>query len=468
MRGAPSLRSRLFVLILSPLVLMALLLGYWRYSVAQDTAQELYDRSLMSAALAISRDVAVSGGDSLSVSTRDLIRDTSGGEVFYHATGPGGIYVTGYAYPPASPPAAQADRYVPRYFEALYREEPVRVLSMTERVTFETMTGDATVTVWQRLSDREAFAAGLAARAFGLIAALLITLALVVWFGVQRGLRPLTELQDAIAARSPDDLSRIQRAVPVETQGILKTLNRLFDQIESSMNAYQVFISDAAHQLRNPTAAVKSMAEALRDARTEKDREIRMAALTDAVNDSVRVADQLLSLDRLQHSKAGERAEDLDLNALTEDICAAIGASILSRDVEFELRAAPQLLPVRGDKVFIGEAIKNLIDNALKHGGPDLRSICVETAQEDDFASVTVSDDGRDLSPADAVKVFSRFGQKEPTSGSGLGLAIAVSVAEHHGGNLRINEVESGASLTLLLPLVPVTSAAGRCQRKLG
>lgn len=453
MPRTPSLRVRLFVLILGPLVLMAILLGYWRYTVAQDTAQELYDRSLMSAALAISRDVAVSGGDSLSISTRDLIRDVSGGEVFYHATGPGGIYVTGYAYPPASPPAAQADRYAPRFFEAVYRDEPVRVLSMTERVTFETMTGDSTVTVWQRLSDREAFAAGLAARAFGLIAALLITLALVVWFGVQRGLRPLTELQDAIAARSPDDLSRIKRAVPVETQGILQTLNRLFGQVESSMNAYQVFISDAAHQLRNPAAAVKSMTEALRDARTEKDREIRIAALTDAVNDSVRVADQLLSLDRLQHSKAGERAKDLDLNALTEEICAAIGASILSRDVDFELRAATQMLPVRGDKVFISEAIKNLIDNALKHGGPDLQSIWVETAQDGDFASVTVSDDGRDLSPADAVKVFSRFGQLEPAGGSGLGLAIALSVAERHGGALRINPVEKGASLTLSLPL---------------
>ena len=101
-RQSASLRLRLFALILIPLVLMAILLGIWRIQVAQRTSEELFDRTLLSAALAISRDVAVSGGDLLSFSTRDMVRDASGGEVFYHATGPGGSYMTGYAYPPLS------------------------------------------------------------------------------------------------------------------------------------------------------------------------------------------------------------------------------------------------------------------------------------------------------------------------------------------------------------------------------
>ena len=86
---------------------------------------------------------------------------------------------------------------------------------------------------------------------------LLATLAIVVWFGVARGLRPLLDLQGAIDLRSPDDLSEIKRPVPVEVQGVVKTLNRLFGQVENSINAYQVFISEAAHQLRNPAAAVQ-------------------------------------------------------------------------------------------------------------------------------------------------------------------------------------------------------------------
>lgn len=93
--GPHTLRFRLFVLILTPLLIVSLFLGYWRFSVAQDTANELFDRGLLSTALAISRDVASSEGDALSPSTRNLLTDASGGEVFYHATGPGGYYVTG-------------------------------------------------------------------------------------------------------------------------------------------------------------------------------------------------------------------------------------------------------------------------------------------------------------------------------------------------------------------------------------
>ena len=72
--------------------------------------------------------------------------------MFDHATGPGGFYVTGYAYPPLTEGADPADPYAPRYAVATYRGEPVRVLQITERVTIDNLTGDATITVWQRLA----------------------------------------------------------------------------------------------------------------------------------------------------------------------------------------------------------------------------------------------------------------------------------------------------------------------------
>lgn len=449
MRYSTSLRLRLFALILTPLVLMAILLGFWRYTVAQQTAEELFDRSLLSAALAISRDVVVSGGDLLSVSTRDLVVDASGGEVFYHVTGPGGIYVTGFAYPPST--AEPNDNvYAPRFFEATYRGDQVRVLQITERVTFENLTGDATITVWQRLSERNAFVVDLAVRAALLMGVLLLTLALVVWFGVEYGLRPLTSLQDAIASRSPDDLSRIKRPVPKETGGIVQTLNRLFGQVETSIQAHQSFISDAAHQLRNPAAAVQSMAEAVRDAKTEEDRSHRIADLVVAARNSARVADQLLSLERLKQSANDLNAETFDLSESIRDVCAETGPAVLARGVEFSLNAEP--ISITGDRVFVEEAVKNLINNALKHGGPELSSIAVTLSASKDRAKVNVRDDGRGLKPEHTAAAFGRFSQVEPSDGSGLGLAIAMSVAERHGGTLVIDQVDRGASLTLSLP----------------
>ena len=448
-----SLRLRLFGLILTPLVAMAVILGYWRFSVAQQTAEELFDRSLLSAALAISRDVAVSGGDLLSPTTRDLIRDSAGGEVFYHATGPEGSYVTGYSYPPIILSQGEDTLNAPRVFEASYRGEDVRVLQITERVTIGNFTGDATVKVWQRLADRNNFALQLAVRAAALIGALLATLGFVVWFGVALGLRPLLDLEQAIAARSPNDLSRIKRPVPVEARGIVKTLNHLLSQVSASIDAQKVFISDAAHQLRNPTAAVQSMAESVQDARTDQDRTQRIAEMVAAARSSARVAEQLLSLDRLKQPFAAIANEKFDLAELVRQVCTDLAPAVLSEGTEFEVSIPEAEILVAGDPVFLSEAVKNLIDNALKHAGAKLSAVKVSLSCQDDFALITVEDDGKGLSPEQEDVAFGRFSQLEPSEGSGLGLAIVSSVAERHGGTVSINPVDHGASLTISLPL---------------
>ncbi len=449
-----SLRLRLFILILTPLVLLAILLGYWRYTVAQQTAQELFDDSLLSAGLAISRDVAVSDGDALSPTTRSMIRDASGGEIFYHVTGPGGIYVTGYAYPPASANPTERKVYQPQFFEAVYWDEPVRVLKMTERVTLDNLVGDATVTAWQRISDRNAFANELSIRAAILMGILLATLAFVVWFGVARGLRPLLDLQDAIDLRSPDDLSEIKRAVPVEVHGIVRTLNRLFGQVEHSINAHQVFISEAAHQLRNPAAAVQSMAEALRDAKTDADRDKRVVELVAAAKNSATVAEQLLSLERLRQPTHHDQMDKIDFRLVVEEASAEMGVHILAKGIDFEVTMPDTSVMVSGDRVFLTEAIKNLLDNAVKHGGAGLSRISVVLCCDAGYVKLTVADDGTGLSPDQSEAAFSRFSQLEFSEGSGLGLSIVSAVAKRHGGTVEINKVDKGASVTLELPIV--------------
>ncbi len=449
-----SLRLRLFILIVTPLVLIAALLGLWRFLAAQNTAQELFDDSLLSAGLAISRDVAISGGDALSPTTRSMIRDASGGEIFYHVTGPGGFYVTGYAYPPAATNPSAQETYKPQFFEALYRQEPVRVLKMTERVTIENLVGDATVTVWQRLADRNAFANELSIRAGILMGILLATLAIVVWFGVARGLRPLLDLQDAIDLRSPDDLSEIKRPVPIEVQGVVRTLNRLFGQVEKSINAHQVFISEAAHQLRNPAAAVQSMAEALQEAKTDDDREKRISELVTAAKNSATVAEQLLSLERLRQPTHQDQMDKIDFRSVVEEACAEMGVHILAKGIEFDVAMPEMALTVFGDRIFLIEALKNLLDNAVKHGDTNLSQISVVLRCDGEHVNLTVADDGAGLSPNQSEAAFGRFSQLEYSAGSGLGLSIVLAVARRHGGTVEINQVERGASITLELPRV--------------
>jgi two-component system sensor histidine kinase TctE len=449
-KKAVSLRLRLVLVILPPLVLVSVLLGWWRFEVAQRTSEELFDRSLLSAALAISRDVAISEGDALSPGTRRVISDAGGGELFYHVTGPGGIYVTGYAYPPR--PETTVARDVPFYYVSDYRGEEMRVLRLIEARTIGNLTGETVVTVWQRVSDRRAFAQELAMRAAALMAGLMLALALVIWFGVQIGLRPLNDLQEAIRKRSPDDLGPIRRAVPEEVSGIVSTLNRLLGQVQDSIETHQAFISDAAHQLRNPAAAVLALAETLPDVRDPDTRAARQQELIDAARWSARLSEQLLSLERLRYD-AETAMTPVDLNSIVEETCRAFAPKALSRDIDFVMDTASEALSVMASPLLLGEAVTNLLENALKHGGPGLGHITVRTFRVAETCMVLIEDDGVGI-PADQTDAaFRRFSQLRNGEGSGLGLAIVEQVMRRHGGTVRLESQSRGLTMRLELPL---------------
>ena len=100
-----SLRARLTLIILPPLLVISLVAAAWQFDTTTDRAENIFDRGLLSAALAISRDVALSDGDAISPSRQRLLNDTSGGPIFYHVYAPDGVFVTGYSTPPVLPSA---------------------------------------------------------------------------------------------------------------------------------------------------------------------------------------------------------------------------------------------------------------------------------------------------------------------------------------------------------------------------
>ena len=90
-----SLRVRLTLIILGPLLLISIGVGVWEFIDARRTAQELFDRSLLATALAIEREISISGGELPSQRTRDLLQNTSVAQVFYHVSAPDGVFVKG-------------------------------------------------------------------------------------------------------------------------------------------------------------------------------------------------------------------------------------------------------------------------------------------------------------------------------------------------------------------------------------
>lgn len=447
-----SLRARLTLIILGPLMMIALVVGFWAYRDAQTRAAERFDLSLLSTVLAITRDTALSGGDALSPKTRDLLRDTSGGAVFYHVYAPDGAYVTGYATPPV-PSDGQVNRSEQQiFFDATYRGRSVRALRFTDIMTIDGLSGQFTFTVWQEMAVRRGFVESLARRTFLVIATLLMALALIVWFGVRIGLTPLLDLQGAIARRSSDDLAPIQRAVPAEVGGIVGTLNALLGELAATLQAKDAFISNAAHQLRNPIAGVLSMSEAVRSATTLDDAQERSRALVVAARETADLTNALLALERAKSPKPKEALPEVSLRDVVDDVAARCLDARRDRDVALVLDLPADALRLRADPVLLEEALLNLVTNALVHGGPGLSTIRIAAERRSPGIVVTIADDGIGIEPEQIPVALSRFGQVRASSGSGLGLPIAQAVVEGMGGDLQFDPGHPGLSIRLLFP----------------
>ena len=196
------------------------------------------------------------------------------------------------------------------------------------------------------------------------------------------------------------------------------------------------------------------MAEALRDAKTDEDRDKRIIELVAAAKNSATVAEQLLSLERLRQPTHQDQMVEIDFRSVVEEACAEMGVHILAKGIEFDVTMPETAVIVSGDQVFLTEALKNLLDNAVKHGGAKLSRISVVLRSDGGNVRLTVADDGAGLSPDQSEAAFSRFSQLEYSEGSGLGLSIVSAVAQRHEGSVLINQVERGASVTLELPII--------------
>jgi len=448
-----SLRARLTLIILPPLLVISLIAAAWQFRTTTDRAESIFDRGLLSAALAISRDVALSNGDAISPPTRRLLADTSGGAIFYHVYAPDGVFVTGYATPPVLPTVSGDASIEPQYYNSIYRGQNVRVLRFRDRTVVSGVAGIFNITVWQNADVRSTFVRDVLSRSFAVISLLVVSVAVVVWFGVGLGLRPLLDLERAIAKRTPSELEPIRRAVPVEAQGLVDTLNALLERISRRISSKDEFISNAAHQLRNPVAGVLALAEAVQNAPTPTAAQKRSAELLLAAKEASDLTNKLLSFERASGTDIRRSGEAVELGAFIQNVGAAFRQHLPDDgpDLVFDLPVGDVI--VTGDPTLLHEAVLNLLTNAVIHGGAALTTITLTLSHDMSNAVLVISDDGIGIPSSKHIEALSRFSQAGGGPGSGLGLPIASRVMQNHDGRLDILDSTDGAAIKLTLPL---------------
>lgn len=449
-----SLRLRLLTLILVPLMIVAIGTVVWQYRQSAQSATRVFDQQLSIITLAIFRDLLATSGEELTPATRALLEEASGATFFYHVVGPDGSFVTGYSPPPTRPEAVPLSPGELTFFQSTHRGLPVQVVQFVEQAIIDGLSGKVQVSVWQRLDQRQLFANRLSIRGLVIAGVLLFTATIAVFFGVRRGLRPLSSLEDAISRRSSADLAPIRRSVPDEVVHIVRRLNDLFAEVTSAQAEKDRFISNAAHQLRNPIAGIQSLAEVSYDAKSLSEARKRTGELVEASRDLARLAEQMLSYERLRSQKVTLAAHHLD--TLLQSIATAQAGQIMRAGIDFSFLPGAGDAMVEADPTMLEQALVNILDNALKHGGDKLTELHLVSLYADDHVTILITNDGLPVPQLTNTQLFERFEQASPATshgGAGLGLAIVSEICTLHGGVVSVTSDRQGFRIDL--PTLP-------------
>jgi two-component system sensor histidine kinase TctE len=278
-----------------------------------------------------------------------------------------------------------------------------------------------------------------------------ITLVLV-WVGIQLGLRPIRRLRDEIADRSAADLRPIEAsAVPREIAPVVVTLNRLFGLLRSSVQGQQQFISNTAHQLRTPLTGLLAQLDLLIAEHDAQPVRHRLLTLQEGIRQLSHTANQLLTLARADPAaNIAVRKQPVELHTLVGDVVAKFFDRALLSNIDLGVDVHP--VSLQADPSLLDDLLCNLVDNALKYT-PAGGTVTVTVGRAADGVHLAVEDSGPGIPADERQRVRQRFYRlpNSPGHGSGLGLAIVEEIARIHDAELDIGPRAQGAGTRVLV-----------------
>jgi two-component system sensor histidine kinase TctE len=268
----------------------------------------------------------------------------------------------------------------------------------------------------------------------------------LVWVGIQLGLRPIRRLRDEIARRSPLDLRPIvETSAPREIAPLVITLNRLFGMLRTSVQSQQQFIANTAHQLRTPITGMQAQLGLLIAEPAAQPVKARLLTLQEGVKQLAHSANQLLTLARADSSaNLSAKNQAVDLQAIVGEVVAKFFDRALQSNIDLGVDA--HSVSVFADPSLLDDLLSNLVDNALKYT-PAGGSVTVSAGRNNGRPYLAVEDTGTGIPEAERPRVRQRFYRmpNSPGHGSGLGLAIVDEIARLYDATLTLGSGANGA-----------------------
>jgi two-component system sensor histidine kinase TctE len=444
--SAPTLRGQLLRGLLLPLAAVWILSAVITYYFAKSFSNLAYDRALFDSTRSLAAQIKLIDHQvqvDLPKEAQRILRYDDYDVVYYQVRVPDGKLLAGdSAIPP--PPTNIALTNTPIYYDSEILGKKVRVASLFWPVGDVPENREILVQVAETLVKRKILEEELLT---GIVLPQLFLISLAafsIWYGISKGLTPLSRLKEAISNRSHRDLSPIpEQNIPMEIRPIIHSINDLMTRLSDVMAAQQRFIADASHQLRTPLAGLQAQTElALRQDKPE-DLQHTLRQIFIGAERASHLAKQLLTLAKAEPgSAAKENFKPIDLASVAREVTAKWVFQALRKNLDLGFEGSGEPLMIQGYTFLIEELLGNLIDNAIKYS-PNGGHITI-TAARMESPVIIVEDNGIGIPAEDRERVLDRFHRVLGTGvdGSGLGLSIAKEITLSHHGELKI---ETGA-----------------------
>lgn len=462
-----SLRRTLLLGILLPVLGLVALNTFSLYREALDTATTAYDRTLLASAKTISEQIDVNGFDDEAVFTArvpyaalEAFEADNQSRLFYKVSSLKGSLVSGYEDLPmwvGKVPLRPAYAALVDFYDDVYRGSPVRVAALVQPVASTRGRGLAVIQVAETLELRETLARDMLIGTLWRQGLLLLVIALVVVWVVQRATRPVRTLSAQLQLRPENDFTPLpSEGLPRELWPLVKATNQLMGRLNQLLDHQRRFVRDTSHQLRTPLAVLKAQVQSAKRGDQPPDDAYREIEQT--VDRATRMANQMLALAKVEQLREQAQALPRRLDECVRQVALDLAPLVADKDIDFDIQTEP--VTVQAHDWMLNELFRNLLHNAVKHT-PDNGRLRVEVVRSlDEQAMLRVRNEGTSLSPGQIERLFQPFAATGGQQGAGLGLAICQSIVEALDGRIELVNVSAhgdeaaGVEARVWLPLL--------------